>query len=57
MDEARYIQSYSKIIGLKEDNVRMYAGRKGIASLINNADELLLTKPQRDKHKAFFHEF
>ncbi len=53
MDEARYIQSYSKIMGLKEENVRMYAGRKGIASLINNADELLLTKPQRDKHKAF----
>lgn len=53
MDEARYIQSYSKIMGLKEENVRMYAGRKGIDSLINNADELLLTKPQRDKHKAF----
>lgn len=53
MDESRYINSYSKVIGLREDDVRSYVSRKGIASLITNADKLLATKTQRDKHKAF----
>lgn len=53
MDKSRYIQSYAKIIGLKEDDVISYVEKKGIASLIDNTDELLVTKTQREKHKAF----
>lgn len=53
MDKSRYIQSYAKIIGLKEDDVISYVEKKGIASLIDNTDELLVTKIQREKHKAF----
>ena len=53
MDKSRYIQSYAKIIGLKEDDVISYVEKKGIASLIDNTDELLVTKTQREKHKEF----
>ena len=53
MDETRYINSFSKIIGLKTEDVISYIEKKGMAALIYNADELLETKEQREKHKAF----
>ncbi len=52
-DEIRYIQAYSRIIGVKEDEVIDYAQRKGISSLVENASQLLTTQTQREKHQAF----
>jgi DNA repair protein RadC len=52
-DEMRYIQAYSRIIGVKEDDVTNYAQRKGITSLVDNASQLLITQTQKEKHKAF----
>jgi len=53
INEARYIQSYAKIIGVKEEAAISYAQKKGTLALINNASGLLTTKTQREKHKAF----
>ena len=53
INEARYIQSYAKIIGVKEEAAISYAQKKGTLALINNASGLLTTKAQREKHKAF----
>lgn len=48
-----YIQSYAKIIGVKEEEAIAYAQKKGIVALLDNASGLLKTKTQREKHKAF----
>lgn len=53
MDKDRYIDSYSRIIGLNKNDVIDYALKKGMAALVTNADELLKTSEQREKHKAF----
>ena len=53
LNEARYIQSYAKIIGVKEEAAISYARKKETLALINNASGLLTTKTQREKHKAF----
>jgi DNA repair protein RadC len=52
-DELRYIQAYSRIIGVKENDTIEYAQKKGLASLVDNADQLLTTQVQREKHRAF----
>ena len=53
VEEVRYIQAYSRVIGVREDDAIEYAHRKGIASLVDNASQLLTTSTQRDKHQAF----
>ena len=52
-DELRYIQAYARIIGVKEDEAAEYAQRKGLNALVENADQLLTTKAQREKYNAF----
>lgn len=52
-DELRYIQAFSRIIGVKEDDTTEYAQRKGLNALVDNATQLLSTPAQREKHKAF----
>lgn len=52
-DELRYIQAYARIIGVKEDEATEYAQRKGLNALVENADQLLTTKAQREKYDAF----
>ncbi|RBP58440.1 DNA repair protein RadC [Alkalibaculum bacchi] len=52
-DELRYIQAFSRIIGVKEDDAIEYAQRKGLNSLVDNATQLLSTPAQREKHQAF----
>ncbi len=52
-DELRYIQAYARIIGVKEDEAAEYAQRKGLNALVENADQLLTTKTQREKYNAF----
>lgn len=52
-DELRYIQAFSRIIGVKEDDAIEYAQRKGLNALVDNATQLLSTRVQREKHQAF----
>ena len=52
-DELRYIQAFSRIIGVKEDAAIEYAQRKGLNALVDNAAQLLATPVQREKHQAF----
>ena len=52
-DELRYIQAFSRIIGVKEDDAIEYAQRKGLNALVDNATQLLATPVQREKHQAF----
>jgi DNA repair protein RadC len=52
-DELRYIQAFSRIIGVKEDDAIVYAERKGLNALVDNAAQLLATPVQREKHQAF----
>jgi DNA repair protein RadC len=52
-DELRYIQAFSRIIGVKEDDAIEYAQRKGLNALVDNATQLLSTPVQREKHQAF----
>ena len=52
-DELRYIQAFSRIIGVKEDDAIEYAQRKGLNALVDNAAQLLSTPVQREKHQAF----
>ena len=52
-DELRYIQAFSRIIGVKEDDAIEYAERKGLNALVDNATQLLSTPAQREKHQAF----
>lgn len=52
-DELRYIQAFSRIIGVKEDVAIEYAQRKGLNALVDNATQLLSTPVQREKHQAF----
>jgi DNA repair protein RadC len=52
-DELRYIQAFSRIIGVKEDDAIEYAQRKGLNALVDNATQLLATPAQREKHLAF----
>lgn len=52
-DELRYIQAFSRIIGVKEDEAIEYAQRKGLNALVDNATQLLATPVQREKHQAF----
>jgi DNA repair protein RadC len=52
-DELRYIQAFSRIIGVKEDDAIEYAQRKGLNALVDNASQLLSTPVQREKHQAF----
>ncbi|MGD9568657.1 MAG: DNA repair protein RadC [Sedimentibacter sp.] len=52
-DELRYIQAFSRIIGVKEDDAIEYAQRKGLNALVDNATQLLSTPAQREKHQAF----
>ncbi|RXI40160.1 hypothetical protein DP129_05485 [Clostridium tetani] len=52
-DELRYIQAFSRIIGVKEDAAIEYAQRKGLNALVDNATQLLSTPVQREKHQAF----
>lgn len=52
-DELRYIQAFSRIIGVKEDDAIEYAERKGLNALVENAAQLLATPVQREKHQAF----
>jgi len=52
-DELRYIQAFSRIIGVKEDDATEYAQRKGLNALVDNASQLLSTPAQREKHQAF----
>ena len=52
-DELRYIQAFSRIIGVKEDAAIEYAQRKGLNALVDNATQLLSTPAQREKHQAF----
>ena len=53
VEEVRYIQAYSRVIGVRENDAIEYAHRKGIASLVDNASQLLATPTQREKHQAF----
>ncbi len=53
IDELRYIQAFSRIIGVKEDDAIEYAQRKGLNSLVDNATQLLASPVQREKHQAF----
>ena len=53
IDELRYIQAFSRIIGVKEDAAIEYAQRKGLNALVDNATQLLSTPVQREKHQAF----
>ena len=53
IDELRYIQAFSRIIGVKEDDAIEYAQRKGLNALVDNATQLLATPVQREKHQAF----
>lgn len=39
-DELRYIQAFSRIIGVKEDDAIVYAERKGLNALVDNAAQL-----------------
>ena len=52
-DELRYIQAFSRIIGVKEDDAIEYVQRKGLNALVDNATQLLATPVQREKHQAF----
>ena len=52
-DELRYIQAFSRIIGVKEDDTIEYVQRKGLNALVDNATQLLATPVQREKHQAF----
>lgn len=52
-DELKYIQAYSKIIGVKEGDAIEYAEKKGLPALVENASQLLSTPKQREKHQAF----
>ena len=52
-DELRYIQAFSRIIGVKEDDAMEYAQKKGLNALVDNATQLLTTPVQREKHQAF----
>ena len=52
-DELRYIQAFSRIIGVKEDDAMEYAQKKGLNALVDNATQLLTTSVQREKHQAF----
>ncbi len=52
-DELKYIQAYSKIIGVKEGDAIEYAEKKGLPALVENASQLLATPKQREKHQAF----
>lgn len=52
-DELHYIQAFSRIIGVKEDDAIEYAQRKGLNALVDNATQLLATPVQREKHQAF----
>lgn len=52
-DELRYIQAFSRIIGVKEEAAIEYAQRKGLNALVDNATQLLSTPVQREKHQAF----
>lgn len=52
-DEIRYIQAFSRIIGVKENDAIEYAQRKGLNALVDNASQLLSTPVQREKHQAF----
>lgn len=52
-NELRYIQAFSRIIGVKEDDAIEYAQRKGLNALVDNATQLLATPVQREKHQAF----
>ena len=52
-DELRYIQAFSRIIGVKEDEAIEYVQRKGLNALVDNATQLLATPVQREKHQAF----
>ena len=46
VEEVRYIQAYSRVIGVRENDAIEYAHRKGIASLVDNASQLLTTPTQ-----------
>ena len=52
-EESRYITAYARIIGVQEATVTVYAQRKGLAALVDNAYQLLETPEQQAKHKAF----
>jgi DNA repair protein RadC len=52
-EEIRYIQAFSRIIGVREEEAMEYAQKKGIRSLVENATQLLATPAQREKHQAF----
>lgn len=52
-DELRYIQAFSRIIDVKEDDAIEYVQRKGLNALVDNATQLLATPVQREKHQAF----
>ena len=52
-DELRYIQAFSRIIGVKEDDAIEYTQKKGLNALVDNATQLLTTPAQREKHQAF----
>ena len=51
-DELRYIQAFSRIIGVKEDDAIVYAERKGLNALVDNAAQLLATQDKREKNQA-----
>lgn len=53
IDELRYIQAFSRIIGVKENDTIEYAQKKGLNALVDNATQLLTTPVQREKHQAF----
>ena len=53
LDEVRYIQAYARIMGVKEEVVVEYAQKKGMAALVDNATQLLVTPTQKEKHRAF----
>lgn len=40
-EESRYITAYARIIGVQEATVTVYAQRKGLAALVDNAYQLL----------------
>ncbi|MBT9137026.1 MAG: hypothetical protein DDT34_02112 [Firmicutes bacterium] len=51
-EQFRYIEAFASVMGINEDRVTEYVHRKGIASLVENATQLLTTPKQREKHQA-----
>lgn len=52
-EQSKYIEAFSKLLGVKEQEAVEYAQRKGLASLVSNASELLDTPAKKQRHQAF----